>query len=143
MNKLSRKIIGWIIYAAVLVALVMGMPKALSYYLKTGYPMAAITSGSMWPTLKSGDLVLIRGISAAGDIQNGDIVVYQNHRGFTIHRVVAKNNDTFITKGDANNVFDIPVPYAALVGKAVVWRGKPVRMPLLGNLSIFLNQNRP
>ncbi|MCU0653034.1 MAG: signal peptidase I [Candidatus Pacebacteria bacterium] len=143
MNRILKKIIGWTIYAAVLVALVMGIPKALSYYLKTSYPMAAITSGSMWPALKSGDLVLIRGVSAAADIQNGDIVVYQNRRGFTIHRVVIKNGDTFITKGDANNVFDNPVPYTALIGKTVMWQGEPVRVPLLGNLSIFLNKKNP
>ena len=34
----------------------------LSWYLDTPYPMAAITSGSMWPVLKEGSLVFIKSV---------------------------------------------------------------------------------
>jgi len=80
MNKkgIVKKILGWVIYIAILVALIYGIPRGLTYALDTPYPMAAITSGSMWPALKQGDLVLIKGVDSKDDIQLGDIVVYKN-----------------------------------------------------------------
>ena len=142
MNKTIKKSIGWIIYLAVLAALVWGTPKALTYFLHTNFPMASITSGSMWPALKTGDMVLIKGIKSKDDFAVGDIVVYKNPMGFTIHRVIKKNEKTIITKGDANNVSDSPVSYSEIVGKAVNFRGGPFRIPYLGEISIWLNKNK-
>ncbi len=64
-----------------------------------------------------------------------DIVVYRNERGFTIHRIVKMNEDTFVTRGDANNIDDQPVKYEELIGKTVNLKNKPLRIPYLGNLS--------
>jgi signal peptidase I len=145
MNKAVKSTISWIIYLAVLAGLVWGTPKALTYFLHTSYPMASITSGSMWPVLKQGDMVFIEGIKSKGEIKIGDIVVYNNPSlssgqvQFTIHRVVKMNQDTVVTKGDANDVEDSPVSYEEIIGKAVYWRGSPLRIPLLGNISIMLN----
>ena len=89
----------------------------------------------MWPVLKKGDLILIKGVSGKDDIGIGDIVVYTNEKGFTIHRVVEIKEDTFITKGDANNVKDKPVEYDKLIGKTLNFKNKPIRIPYLGRLS--------
>ena len=102
--------------------------------------MASITSGSMWPALKKGDLVFIKGIDSKADVAVGDIVVYQNSRGFTIHRVFQLNEDTLITKGDANNSVDSPVKYEELVGKAVKIGDRFFRVPMLGNVSILISK---
>ena len=102
--------------------------------------MAAITSGSMWPTLKTGDMVFIQGVRDKDEFAVGDIVVYQNPEGFTIHRVEEKLPDEVITKGDANNTQDTPVKYEDIVGKTVEFRGKPLRIPWLGNISIAVNK---
>ena len=104
--------------------------------------MASITSGSMWPALKKGDLVLIKGIDSRDDITLGDVVVYTNKAGFTIHRVIELNEATLITKGDANNVADSPINYDEVVGRAVEWGDKPFRIPLLGNISLFINKSK-
>lgn len=140
MNKRIKNIFGWVLYLAILVGLIYGTPVALSYILKSEYPMAAITSSSMWPVLKKGDMVFIKGIGDKGEIMVGDIVVYQNALGFTIHRVEKLNEDTLVTKGDANNTSDSPVQYEDVIGKTVHLGEKPLRIPLLGNVSILLNK---
>jgi len=142
MNKTLKNILGWIVYILILVALIYGIPKGLAYVLKIDYPLASITSASMWPTLKEGDLVLIKGVDSKEEIKEGDIVVYQNPKGFTIHRVVKLNENTLITKGDANNVNDSPVEYNQVIGKIVNFGKKPLRIPMLGMVSIFTQKYR-
>jgi signal peptidase len=141
-KKTLKNIIGWVLYIAILIALVFGIPKALSYALETEHPMAAITSGSMWPTLKKGDLILIKGVDSREEIGVGDVIVYKNPKGFTIHRVVKLNEDTVVTKGDANNTLDAAISYDEIIGKAFTVRDKPLRIPLLGAISIFVNKNK-
>lgn len=125
-------------YAVIIVGIVFGLPKLLVWSLQTQYPMAAITSGSMWPALKQGDLVFVQGVVKA-DLAAGDIVVYKNKANatFTIHRVVKINDDTFVTKGDANFTEDAPASYADLVGKNLTIFGKPARIPYLGYITML------
>lgn len=147
MNKKTKKTIGWVIYVVVLVALVLGVPKGLAYILDTEYPMASITSGSMWPTLKKGDLVLIKGIDGKDELKVGDIVVYRNPlknseqiQSFTIHRIEKMRKNNLITKGDANNVSDNPVKYEDVIGKALTIKNKVVRIPYLGGAGVLLQK---
>jgi signal peptidase len=88
---------------------------------------------SMWPTLESGDLVVIQPVSM-NEVHIGDIIVYGPPcavLGFSvIHRVVGGNEKTgFITQGDdritnpnTDQVSDIAksnVTQACLIGKVV------------------------
>lgn len=139
-NKTVKSAIGWILYLAILVALVYGAPEVLTYALETDYPMASITSGSMWPALKQGDFILIKGINNKEEIKTGDIIVYKNPKGFTIHRVIKMNEETLVTKGDANNVEDKPVEYEEIAGKVVTFGGKPFRIPFLGKIGLLINK---
>ena len=139
-KKLFKKIGGTILYILVVAALVYYTPKALSYALNTEYPMAAITSGSMWPELQKGDLVFIQGIDPR-TLQVDDIVVYTNRKNaFTIHRVVELKEDSLVTKGDANNVNDDPVQYEDIVGKLYTIGDWNARIPKLGLISISVNK---
>jgi len=142
MNKKVKSAIGWILYLALLVGLVLGVPRGLVYVLKTDYPMASITSGSMWPDLKKGDLVLIKGIQDKSEIKVGDIVVYKNPKGFTIHRVVKLDEDTLITKGDANNVNDSPVRYEEVIGKTLTFSKTIVKLPIVGGIGLLMNRSK-
>ncbi len=135
MFKLLKFLLNVVIYIAVVVGLVWGLPIALSKLLKTPYPMASITSGSMWPVLKTGDLILIQGAKKE-DIRIGDVVVWKNVNGFTIHRVVQLTDKILVTKGDGNFKEDEPVKYEDVVGKAVSVNGKYVRIPYLGFVTI-------
>src|SRR3990167_6358285 len=105
MRKFLKFILNIVIYAAIVGAIVYGLPYYLTKKLGTSYPIAAITSGSMWPVLHIGDLVLIQKI-AKEDIKVADIIVWQNakglpagRQGFTIHRVTKLNEKTLVTKG--------------------------------------------
>jgi len=141
-KKLLKSLIGWILYVGFLAGLIYGIPRGLSYLLKTEYPMAAITSGSMWPVLKKGDLILIKGINEKEEIKLDDVIVYRNEKGFTIHRVIKLNEETLVTKGDANNVKDKPIKYEDVIGKLLVMNNKPLRIPLLGMVSVYINKGK-
>jgi signal peptidase len=142
MPKVIKEIIFWVFYIAILVGLVYSIPKGLAYVLKTEYPMASITSGSMWPALKKGDFILIKGVHSQSEIKVGDIIVYKNPKGFTIHRIVNIKDDMVTTRGDANNVDDAPINFADIIGKPIYFRNKPLRIPLLGMISVYLNKDK-
>jgi signal peptidase I len=135
-KKIIKSVLEWIIYALIFVVIVWGTPKLMVRLLHTEYPIASITSSSMWPELKEGDVVFIRGVGGKADVKVGDVVVYRNERGFTIHRIIAMNDTTLTTKGDANNVDDAPIKYEQLVGKMITYgNNKALRIPWLGKLS--------
>ncbi len=120
-----------IAYLAFVAVAVYYTPKILSKKLGTPYPLATITSGSMWPVLQTNDLILMKGISGS-QAQVGQIIVYKNAGGFTIHRLIRRENGKLITKGDANDIEDKPVAESEVVGRAVYIKNKPLRIPYLG-----------
>jgi signal peptidase I len=135
-KKIVKSILEWIIYALIFIAIVWGTPRLLVRIIDTEYPIASITSSSMWPVLKEGDVVFIKGVSGKTDVKVGDVVVYRNERGFTIHRIIVMNEETLTTRGDANNIDDAPIKYEQLVGKMIAYGdNKPVRIPWLGRIS--------
>ncbi len=69
----------------------------------------------------------------------GDIVVFRNATGpgFTIHRITELNENTFVTKGDANFKDDDPNRYENLVGRTLSVLGKPARLPYLGFVTVY------
>jgi len=146
-NKIKRILkttIGIILWLALVAGLIWGLPRGLSWYLKTPYPMAAITSGSMWPELKKSDLVFIQGVEdAENEIQIDDIVVFTNAKNaFTIHRVIELKEATLITKGDANNVADPAVSYKDVIGKLYKIGDWNARIPKLGFISTTVSSYR-
>jgi len=142
MNKKIKPIVEILIYIIIVAVLAIGTPKALSYFLGVNHPVASITSGSMWPVLKKGDLVFIE-YADKNSLAVGDIIVYRNsstssgHVGFTIHRIIELNEKTLKTKGDANNVSDPLIKYDEIIGKTVNWKDKPFRIPQLGKFTIW------
>ncbi len=104
-----------------------------------GYTSASITSGSMMPTLRIGDVVIA--VDHGDDeIAPGTIVVYEDPRKHDLvtHRVVSVNPDgSYITKGDVNGVNDpAPIPAANIRGTAQ-WI-----VPFVGLLRIWAAQGQ-
>lgn len=130
-TNVLRFLIKLVMYVAFVVLAVYVTPKVLARVLHTDYPLATITSGSMWPTLKTNDLILMRGISGK-EAEVGQIVIYRNQKGFTIHRLIRKSGTTLVTKGDANSVEDSPIKERDVIGRAVYVGKKPFRIPALG-----------
>ena len=60
-----------------------------------------VKSNSMYPTLQKGDFILIK---RNNDYKKGDIITYDYESNYLVtHRIIEKNNNFFITKGDNNN----------------------------------------
>ena len=69
-----------------------------------GFGIAEVLSDSMYPTIKTGDVVII---VPQDEYQVGDIVAFQDDNMVVTHRIVGiHENGDFITQGDANNTED-------------------------------------
>ncbi len=140
-RKIAFGFLNLLVYLAIVGVILFGAPRFLSWKLGTQYPIAAITSGSMWAVLTRGDMVFIRHASKE-ELAVGDIVVWQNEKGFTIHRIETLNSDTVVTKGDANFSSDPPVPYDKVIGKTVMWGSRVIRIPYVGLISVMAGEYR-
>lgn len=113
---------------AVIAALPMVLP---------GYASASITSGSMQPTLRTGDVVIA---TSGSSVDEGEIAVFEDPRSGDIvtHRVVNVEPDgTIVTKGDVNGSSDpVPVPQTNIRGQ-VRWI-----VPLVGWPRVWLTQGQ-
>jgi signal peptidase len=140
MLKFLKTIKEIIIYILIIIGLIWLAPKALSFVLETPYPMAAISSNSMWPVLKQGDIIFIKNISPE-DIKVDDIIVWQQEeKGFVIHRVIKIKENAIVTRGDANTAEDPPVAFEKIVGKMLEFREKPIKIPYLGKITEMVNK---
>lgn len=93
-----------------------------------GYGVAVVLSGSMEPTIMTDELILVK---AGERYAVGDIVVFQSGRILVVHRIVAINGDLVTTRGDANNVDDVPVDISQIKGEVIYHvpgAGKAVRL---------------
>lgn len=81
-----------------------------------GFGAAVVLSGSMEPTLKTNDMIIVR---ETGSYEVGDIVVYQSGNTLIVHRVIAKDGETVTTQGDANNVADDPIAVSVIKGEVI------------------------
>lgn len=108
-----------------------------------GYPvlLGTVDSDSMEPTLNEGDGFIVIPSAIAGDVTQGDVVVFQAeqvHGGeTTTHRVVDERPDGYITQGDNNPFTDQgtgepPVTDGQVKAVALTFDGSVVRIPHLG-----------
>ena len=79
-----------------------------------GYSLFEIQTGSMHGTLEVGDWIVVKN---SQDYKIGDIVTYKSKGNFITHRIVESYNETFVTKGDANNTKDEAIDKSQIVGK--------------------------
>lgn len=70
-----------------------------------GYATLEVVSGSMEPTIRTGDLIIIN--QRKKEYQENDIVTFVDVNGsFVTHRIVGMTNGGYLTKGDANKSVD-------------------------------------
>src|SRR3989338_1494487 len=103
-----------------------------------------ISGNSMEPLYHRGDLVITRAARAYGI---GDIVTYRHPQiGVVIHRIVARDRQRFVTKGDNNEWLDGYEPEPADIlgtawlhlpglGRALEQVRRPVNLALLAGLA--------
>lgn len=111
----------------------------ISNELKIPYKIYSVESGSMSPTLRTGDLIITK---ETPTYQTGDIVTFrpntatQKYQSVT-HRIIdtkeINGTSVYTTKGDFNNAPDLdPLYKNQIIGKFVA------RIPLLGYFTSFL-----
>ncbi|MCX8184845.1 MAG: signal peptidase I [Sulfolobales archaeon] len=129
-----RKVITVALEALIGVSLLLLITLILLDYVT----LAVVEGSSMEPTLQPGDLVVIVKRVSLGEISIGDVIVYQRGRTLIIHRVIRIEGNTLIAKGDNNWLPDPPVSPQMIIGKVLEVRGKIVKIPLVGYLTLFI-----
>lgn len=108
-----------------------------------GYKALSVISGSMEPTIHTGDVIIIRPVARAEEIAEGDVLTYRSKEKADMlitHRVVGivSLNGTpkaFVTKGDANESQDLDtVSFTQVIGRY------EFRLPYFGYISSFIRK---
>lgn len=138
------------VFSALLVLLILGIgftalaakkaPDGIPTF--RGYKALSVISGSMEPTIHTGDVIIIRQVARMEEIAEGDIVTFRTKEKAEMlitHRVVGMItvNDArvLVTKGDANDSEDLAtVTFAQMVGRY------EFRLPFFGYISSFVRQ---
>lgn len=115
----------------------------LMYNFYCNYVMFCVSSGSMYPTLKINDIVIVR---KQKQYFIDDIITYfdESFNGYVTHRIIGIENGRFVTKGDSNNVVDKnSVNAEQIVGKVVfksrsLWILYKYRITLIIVISLLL-----
>lgn len=95
-----------------------------------GYSIVTVLSGSMEPEFSPGDMLLIK---AQKDYAVGDIVTYEDQSSYVTHRIIEEDQDSCLTKGDANNA-----PDGKRISKENIYGAVHLVIPGVGNLVLFL-----
>lgn len=113
-----------------------------------GKTRLVVTSGSsMEPRIHRGDLALVR---QGGDPEVGDVILYDSHElhRSVLHRVVARDGNAFVMKGDNNDFRDGEQPTAGQVqgelwlvvpgvGRVLGWLRQPLNLAIILFLLVF------
>jgi len=83
---------------------------------------------SMHPTVRHADLVLVAPVRR--EVQRGDVVLVPLGPRLMLHRVALLEGDRVITRGDARDRNDRPVPKKEIVALAIAVRRDDVVTPL-------------
>jgi signal peptidase len=92
-----------------------------------GYSIFQVITGSMEDTIKIKDIVIVK---ITKDVDVDDIITYESNGNFVTHRIIQKDSENIITKGDANNAEDDPITEDVVVGKVVF---------IISNVAIWIN----
>lgn len=123
--------------AAVFLGFLAGQPVLLSY----------VETGSMEPTIESGDGFVVVPAAVADDPEVGDVVVFDAEElaggGLTTHRIVEETDRGYVTRGDANPSTDQaadepPVSDEQIAAVAVHAGDDPITIPGVGTVIMGL-----
>ena len=81
-----------------------------------GYTFFEVATASMHPTIGIGDVVIVE---ITKEVIQNDIIVYMDGESIITHRLIEKNGNELIAKGDANNSEDKPISEEMVLGKVI------------------------
>ena len=77
-----------------------------------------VETGSMEPTIKAGELIIV---SKEKQYNLNDIVTIIDDEDYIYtHRIISKDSNMFITKGDGNSINDEPISEKSILGKVIL-----------------------
>ncbi len=109
-----------------------------------------VETGSMEPTIETGDGFVAVPSQLAGEPEPGDVVVFDAQEieggGLTTHRVVDETDQGYVTQGDANPFTDQdsaepPVQDAQVVATALQVDGTVLTVPSLGTAVMTIGES--
>ena len=99
-----KKILGILIIIVIIILSICVITNRNELCEKLPIRFLIVKSNSMYPTLQKNDIILIKRNS---DYKKGDIITYDYENNYLVtHRIIEKNNNFFVTKGDNNNSED-------------------------------------
>ena len=81
-----------------------------------GYTFFEVATGSMSNTIEIGDVVIVK---ITKEVNKGEIIVYRDEDNFVTHRLIEKDGNKLVAKGDANNSEDKIIKKDKVIGKVV------------------------
>ena len=107
-----------------------------------GYTFFEVATGSMSDTIEIGDVVIVK---ITKEVNENDIIVYKEKENFITHRLIEKDGDKLVAKGDANNSEDKPITEEQILGKVIyiipklgTWRKILLNPEVIGLIIILL-----
>jgi len=73
---------------------------------------------SMWPTIRDGELLHVKPIGK-GQLKLGEIVLFRHGGEFKAHRIIGRNRDSVLTRGDACIDADGWIAIPEILGRVV------------------------
>jgi signal peptidase I len=109
---------------------------------------AIVDGSSMEPALEGGDLALLR---SQADYETGDVVGYRSAAldRVVLHRIVGRDGERYVVKGDANDFRDVERPRqdevvgrlwiaVPMAGSALAWLHDPLHAGLVVGAAAFV-----
>ena len=130
--KKWKTVLGWVL--TILLILVVGFGILVLVQVKKenkplffGYGTYYVVSGSMDPTIKVGEIIIVRKVKGEDDLQKGDIITFHGKGGnlegkIVTHRIISDGvvDGKITTCGDANHgIADTPITYDDVIAKYV------------------------
>lgn len=123
------------ILSTLILIVLIGLTSVLFLPRFMGYDIFAVVSGSMEPNIHVGSVVYAHEVPFE-ELEVGDVISFNMGDASRVtHRIVAidTENQSFTTKGDANDVEDgSPVLYEHVIGKVAL------SIPMIGYISVYI-----
>ena len=107
-----------------------------------GYTFFEVATGSMSNTIEIGDVVIVK---ITKDVNENDIIVYKDGKDFITHRLIEKDGENLIAKGDANNSEDKPIKEEQILGQVIyiipkigIWKKIILSPEILGLIAVLI-----
>lgn len=107
-----------------------------------GYTFFEVATGSMSNTIEIGDIVIVK---ITKKVNKNEIIVYKDGDNFITHRLIEKDGDKLVAKGDANNSEDKPIKEEQILGLVVciipkigLWRKILLSPEIIGLIVILI-----